>query len=114
MDMPFELKIVLNGNLILEIFYLLVHKFDDQSTVHAYQMVMMRTVDFRFIAGSAISQIHLAGKSVVYQNIHGPVNGGTGYRLPPFFQRQVDFFTFPMPFVFDNLLQDRCSLRGIL
>ena len=114
MDMPFELKFVLNGNLILEVFYFLIHKFDDQSTVHANQMVMMRTIDFRFIAGSAVTQIHFTGKTVVYQNIHSSVNGGTRYMLSPFFQRQVDFFTFPMPSVFDNFLQDRSSLRGIL
>ena len=66
MDMTFELKIVLKGNLILEVFNFLIHKFDNQSTVHTYQMVMMGTVDLGFIASSAVSQIHLAGKPIVY------------------------------------------------
>ena len=65
MNMPLEFKMVTLGNLILEIFYILIYKFNNFTAGGADHVIMMRVVYLSFISNSPITYIHFSNKDQV-------------------------------------------------
>ena len=111
--MPLEFKMVTLCNLILDIFNILIHKFQNISADGTDQMIMMRNANLTFITGTAISNFHLTCKTIFYQDIHGSVYSSPGHMNPLQFQCQINFFAFPVTMIFDNLFKNGYTLRSI-
>ena len=77
--MSLKFKMITLCNFILEIFNILINKFYNFSAAGTDKVIMMWTVHFTFITGSAVPDFHLPRKIVFYKDIHGSVNGSAGH-----------------------------------
>ena len=78
MSMLLEFKMIMLGNLILEIFNILINKFHNFSAGGTDKVIMMWTAHLAFITDSAVPDFHLPRKIVFYKDIHGSVDGSAG------------------------------------
>ena len=77
--MLLEFKMIMLGNLILEIFNILINKFHNFSAGGTDKVIMMWTAHLAFITDSAVPDFHLPRKIVFYKDIHGSVDCSAGH-----------------------------------